>query len=113
MGVQGTPQATGFPESVVEIPISATCNIGRMDIRVAALTGAAYQATATLYKNGVSTGFSCASGTTNGTANNATAVTTCTPGSTLTITAGDTIAYQISANISYTSGRVAVGMQCQ
>jgi len=109
-GSGGIATAT-LSEAFLEQVVASSGTLSNLRVKVVVGTANAYQITVTLYKNGSPTTLTCTTGTT------AATILATTTGSdlvhTVSVVAGDTIAYVITSNASNSNNRISMAMNFQ
>ncbi len=110
--VQGSGSIAATTNEVfLEQPVSSTGTLSKLRINATVSSATAYQVTITLYKNGMPTALTCVTGTTAAVAFSTTTGSDMTH--TVSVNAGDTIAYVFVTNVGNGSSRIGVAMNFQ
>ncbi len=103
--------SSAFAETFKEEPIPAACTLNNLFVRISVGTANAYQIGVVLYRNGSPTTLTCSTGMTSATAG---ATSSCSDTThTVTVSAGDTLAYLVTPNASNNNNNIAISMHCQ
>jgi hypothetical protein len=103
--------ATAASEAFEEQPVSSAGTFSSFYVRIIVGTANAYQVAITLFKNGSATSITCSTGTT---AASIGAAATCSDTThTVSVVAGDSLAYVVQPNASNSNNRVGVAIHLQ
>ena len=108
----GTAIATStISEPYKEQVFPSACTLSSLYVFVTVGTANAYQVHVTLFKNGSATALTCTTGTTTSAIG---ATTSCNDTThTVSVVAGNTLAYEVQANASNNNNEISVAMHCQ
>jgi hypothetical protein len=110
-GIALATSAASFAETYKDEPLPASCTLSNFYVKISVGTANAYQVGVTLFKNGSSTALTCSTGTT---ASVAGANASCSDTThSVTVSAGDTLAYLVTPNISNNNNNISLAVHCQ
>ena len=111
-GGAGLATSTGsFVETYKEQPFPASCTMNSLFVKISIGSASAYQLGVTLFKNGVATALTCSAGPTGAVIGNSATCSDTTH--TVTVNAGDTLAYLMQPSASNNNHAIAISMHCQ